>query len=294
MAENQYSIKDLENFTQIKSHTIRIWEQRYKLLQPSRTEGNRRFYSDTDLKKILNINTLYNHGIKISKIAQMSEEEIVHQCKAIIFNKSEKDGMINEMIQHIIKFDRYSIDKILIEQLSEQDLEALYLQKILPMLQKMGELWQVNTINVIHEHFFSYLFREQLVSAINKLQSPQKDAPRALLFLPDHEEHEFGLLMYYYFLKKRGYSCIYLGQKVPFKEIINAYKTINPTLVITTFTTKIKLEDFQNILDGLVQIAKSANVLISGAQVTKMEIKIPSTIKHIEGIQLLDDLLKEL
>lgn len=291
MSENQYSIKDLEHFTQIKSHTIRIWEQRYKLLQPSRTEGNHRYYSESELKKILNVNLLYTNGVKISKIAQMSEAEIVEQCRALILHKSTKDGMINEMIQYIIHFDRSGVERLLDEALRQSDMGELYVTQILPMLQKMGELWQVSTINIIHEHFFSYKLREKLITIISQLPDPQADAPSALLFLHDQEEHEFSLLMYYYFLKKKGFSCIYLGQKVPFQEVLNVYERIQPVHVVSTFTTKISAEELQRILDGLVQIANHAKVMISGAQLLKMEIVVPTSIQHIRGVDELEEIL---
>ena len=284
MSENQYSIKDLEHFTQIKSHTIRIWEQRYNLLQPSRTEGNRRFYSENELKKILNVNLLYTNGHKISKIAKMSDQEIMDACKNLILAKSATHGLINELIQSVVQFDRSGIDNWLSNALIGAEMGELYVEQILPMLEKMGELWQVSTINIIHEHFFSYILREKLITIIAQLPSPVTDAPRALLFLHDHEEHEFSLLMYYYFLKKKGYSCVYLGQKVPFQEVLNVYERINPMHVITTFTTKISLEEFQIIQDGLIQISQHSSVMVSGAQLSKLELVLPPSIQHIHGI----------
>ena len=71
-----YSIKELEKLSGIKAHTIRIWEKRYQLLSPERTDTNIRFYSDDDLKKILNVSLLNGHGFKISKIAQFDDDQI--------------------------------------------------------------------------------------------------------------------------------------------------------------------------------------------------------------------------
>jgi len=292
MTENQYSIKDLEHFTQIKSHTIRIWEQRYNLLQPSRTDGNRRFYTDKELKKILNINLLYTNGFKISKIAEMSEDEMLEHCKNLILTKNNPAGFISEMIQKIIEFDRISINQLLEEELRDKKTEDVYLSSILPLLEKMGELWQVNTINVIHEHFFSYILREKLLAIINALPEPHIAAPKALLFLHANEEHEFSLLMYYYILKSKGYSCIYLGQKVPFHEVVAIVDRMSPKYVISTFTAKISEEEFENLCEGFLQISHHSTVLISGAQLHKFEKPLPAYIQHVDQLKKLEAVIQ--
>ena len=162
MASLRYSIKDLENFTQIKAHTIRIWEQRYGLLEPKRTDTNIRYYSEDDLKKILNINLLYNSGYKISKIALLSEEEIIEEAKSfILVTETDKQSEIDAITMLILDFNGSAIKKALGVELAKTKLDNMYEDIVIPLLNKIGQLWQVNSINIIHERYFSNIFREK-------------------------------------------------------------------------------------------------------------------------------------
>lgn len=214
MSDLRYSIKDLENFTKIKAHTIRIWEQRYGLLTPKRTETNIRYYSENDLKKILNINLLYNSGYKISKIAMLSEHEIIDNAKSIILSSNnENQSEIDKLTLLILDFKGHKIKSYIEDLLKESTLDEVYESVFLPLLQKIGELWQVNSISVIHEHYFSTIFRQQLISEINEIKTPIDPLKTAVLFLHDNEEHEFGILMYCYLLRKMATTVIILDRK---------------------------------------------------------------------------------
>lgn len=293
MANLRYSIKDLENFTQIKAHTIRIWEQRYGLLTPKRTDTNIRFYSEDDLKKILNINLLYNSGYKISKIAQLSEEEIIEEAKSfILVTETDKQSEIDAITMLILDFKGTAIKQALETELVKTKLDDLYTDLVLPLLNKIGQLWQVNSINIIHEHYFSNIFREFLISKIEELKTKPDPLKSALLFLHDHEEHEFGILIYYYLLKLNGYECHYFGQKVPVKEIDAAFKQIKPQIVVSTFTAKISEKNFQKIETKLVEMSKTSLVIVSGSQITNTDIKLTRDLTHIKSIDQLKRLLK--
>ena len=160
MSGLRYTIKDLENFTQIKAHTIRIWEKRYGLFSPKRTETNFRFYSEDDLKKILNIKLLYEAGSKISKIAELSDSEIIEASKELIqLQVNDKQKEIDALTLSILKFKGEEIKSFLNLALSESSLEELYQSTILPLLKKLGQLLQVNSLNIVHEHYFSIIFR---------------------------------------------------------------------------------------------------------------------------------------
>jgi len=285
MPNSKYSIKDLENFTAIKSHTIRIWEQRYGLLIPKRTNTNIRFYGEAELKKILNIKLLYDHGFKISKIALLNDAEILEKATNIILsNDNENDKRINQLTLYILAYKKEKILEFLKNELKTNDLVELYLNLIMPLLQKLGELWQVNSITILQEHFFSYLFREFVLHEIQKV-TVEMTTKNAMLFLHEQEEHEFGLLMYYYLLKKRGYNCFYFGQKVPMRELETARKSINPEIVVSTFTVKIKETKLQKIMNHLQQIGENSMVLISGSMLASMENEIPKNIHYLHSIQ---------
>ncbi|MFT5778616.1 MAG: DNA-binding transcriptional MerR regulator, partial [Crocinitomicaceae bacterium] len=264
MANLRYSIKDLENFTQIKAHTIRIWEQRYGLLIPKRTDTNIRYYSEDDLKKILNVNLLYTSGYKISKIAQLSEEEIIEESKSLILvTEVDKQSEIDALTMLILDFKGSEIKEVLDLELATNKLEDVYEKMVLPLLKKIGQLWQVNSINIIHEHYFSTIFREFLIANIESIKTKRDPLKRALLFLHDNEEHEFAILIYYYLLRQNGYDCHYFGQNVPVKEINSAFTQINPQLVVSTFTAKISEKNFKKIETVLLEMSKKSQVIVS-------------------------------
>lgn len=290
MSGIQYSIKDLEHFTQIKAHTIRIWEQRYGLLKPSRTETNIRYYSENDLKKILNINLLYNSGYKISKIAQLSEVEITEKAKSLILNSTtEYQSDIDKLILLILDFNGSKIEKFIADSCEKTSLLEVYKNLFLTLFQKIGELWQVDTINIIHEHYFSNIFRQFIISEIHKLKVKPLKSKKALLFLHDSEEHEFGILIYHYILKSYGYECHYLGQKSPINEVLTAVNQINPNLVITTFTTKISEKYLIKVTGLLDEIATGRKVIVSGNQLNNMTTNFNKSILKIDSIdQLLE------
>ncbi|MDG1427662.1 MAG: MerR family transcriptional regulator [Crocinitomicaceae bacterium] len=286
MTEIRYSIKDLENFTQIKAHTIRIWESRYGLLTPSRTDTNIRYYGEEDLKKILNINLLYTSGLKISKIAALTESEIISNSKALILEEdTDKQSEIDMLTVMILAFDGDAIKYYLDERLEKEELEDLYTTVVIPLLEKIGQLWQVNSIDIIHEHYFSNIFREFIINKTEGLKSPSRFEKTSILFLHDEEEHEFAILLYNYILKKHGYNCHNFGQNVPIKEIDTAYSQLMPDIVVTTFTALLSEKDFRVIEKELLKFIKNSEVIISGSQLDAFEFSFSKKLKHIRSIQ---------
>lgn len=293
MSKLQYSIKDLENFTQIKAHTIRIWEQRYGLLTPARTSTNIRYYNESDLKKILNINLLYNSGFKISKIAELNEDEIKEKAKSIILNsKIGYQSDIDRLILLILDFKGQKIEEFITQKCKNASLVDVYKTIFLPLFEKIGALWQVDSIRVIHEHYFSNIFKQILISEIQHLNTKIDPTKKALLFLHDTEEHEFSILLYKYILKSNGFECHYLGQKSPITEINDAINQIKPQLVITTFTTKINDKYATKIADLLNDISTNHTVIISGNQLLSFDTLLNKEVVKLDSIDQLIDWLK--
>lgn len=293
MTEVRYSIKDLENFTGIKAHTIRIWEQRYGLFVPKRTETNIRFYNEEDLKKILNINLLYTDGIKISKIAQLDYTEIREKAKYIIENRNvEEVPEINELIIAILEFDKTKVKDILNNH--PNGIFNQFSVIIIPFLAKIGELWQVNTIEVVHEHFFSNLYREFIISNINNLDSTDTNEKKALLFLHEEEQHEFSILLYYFLFKSKGYNCFYMGQNLPLSNLEFVVGKLNPDYIISTTIAQISKEQFISFIDHVKPHSKTAKVVIGGYQTSIYKECIPSSLKVINSEKAFNTLSKSL
>ena len=284
----QYSIKDLENFTKIKAHTLRIWESRYALLQPQRTETNIRFYSDKDLKKILNINLLYQNGLKISKIAKLSEKEIFQQAAEILL-QSDVEGRdeINSFIENILELDELSIQESLKRINQKIGMERLYSEILIPLLEKVGTLWQVDAITVSHEHFMSNILREFLISQITAIESNRITKGKAVLFLPEHEKHELSLLFYYYLLKKKNYECFYLGQSVPMKDLRSFINETQPDFIVTSLIAEMTSDDFKALFTDLIQLIEAGKIYAGGYQLVKHKLDVPENVIVVQSI---DDL----
>lgn len=285
MKEVRYSIKDLENFTKIKAHTIRIWEQRYKLLAPKRTETNIRYYDESDLKKILNINLLYKNGLKISKIAALTDKEIINKSREILESEeasSFKD--IELLIKYIIDFNKTDIDALLRDKLATLQMQGLYEEIIIPLLRRIGELWQVNTLSVAHEHFLSSVIREFILSETHKLDDNVEGLKKAVFFLHEDEQHEFSLLLLHYILKQRGVICYYFGANLPLDELEALKAKIDPDYFVTCFVKQLSANDFKHLLNRIKNIASGSTVIISGAQAELFQSEMAGNIHFISGI----------
>ena len=233
----QYSIKELEQLSGIKAHTIRIWEKRHRIIEPSRTATNIRYYSDKDLKKIINVSLLNTYGIKISKIADMSLEDMNKKVLEISELQNDKGVHIDQMVVAMLDMEEELFEKILNNLILRFGFEQTVTEIIYPFLEKIGILWQTQSITPAHEHFISNLIRQKIIVAIDGLPIPPKTAKKIVIFLPEGEMHELGLLFYHFLIRKAGYRTYYLGQNVPHEDLVSVYKVHQPEYMITTITS---------------------------------------------------------
>src|SRR6187551_402450 len=266
----RYSIKELEQLSGIKAHTIRIWEKRYKLIDPSRTTTNIRFYSDDDLKKIINVSLLNNSGIKISKIADMSLDAMSKKVIEISEVNSETSVYIDQMVISMIDMEEEMFEKILSNLILRFGFEKAIIDVVYPFLEKIGILWQTHNITPAHEHFISNLIRQKIIVAIDGLPIPPKTSKKILLFLPEGEMHELGLLFYHFLIRKSGYRTYYLGQNVPHEDLISVYKVHQPDFMLTSITSTLTVP-IERYLERLANDFGQTKILASGYQVQKFE-----------------------
>ncbi len=215
--KNTFTIKDLENLTGIKAHTIRIWEKRYNVLEPMRTDTNIRYYDLQALQKLLNITLLHDYGYKISKISKMPSEEIPQLVQEIISTKSAKNHAISSFKLAMMNFDQKLFLDTYNSLLSEKSFREVFFEVFIPLMEEIGFLWQAETISPAHEHFISYLIKLKLLVNTEKIQSnkPTKEDKLFVLYLPMNEVHELGLMYLNYEIIFSGYKTIYLGESVP-------------------------------------------------------------------------------
>ncbi|MCB0459366.1 MAG: MerR family transcriptional regulator [Flavobacteriaceae bacterium] len=241
-----FSIKDLENFSGIKAHTIRIWEKRYGLLEPCRTEYNIRYYDDKNFIKLLNITLLNNNGLKISKIAELSDNDIILNVKEFATLKLVEEFAINSFKISMMKFDVVLFNDTFNKLISRKSLREIFVDIFIPLLEHIGFLWQTGSIKPIHEHFISNLIAQKIHSNIDINQSSiSNDADKIfVLYLPLGEIHELGLLYIYYEITLRNYRTIYLGQNISLEHIAQLNELYSNIYFITYFTVQPEDIDF--------------------------------------------------
>lgn len=275
---SNYSIKDLEQLSGIKAHTLRIWEQRYNLLKPKRTDTNIRYYDDIDLKLILNVAMLNTHGIKISKIAAMSSNDISQEIIRLTDQSMDHNDQIQALTICMIEMDEDRFEKVLSTNILKLGFEETVLDVIYPFLSKIGILWQTGAINPAQEHFISNLIRQKLIVAIDG-QMGKSQGKTFMLFLPEGELHELSLLFSSYLIKKHGHKVIYLGQSTPQIDLISVYKIQQPDYLLTIITSSPSGDKVQDYLNMLGKEFRNSEIFISGLQALDQSLSIPSNLR---------------
>ncbi len=263
-----YSINQLEQLTGIKAHTIRIWEQRYQLLKPERTDSNIRMYNDEELRKLLNTSLLINNGHKISKIANYSEKKISEIINEMISSQKSSDIfselIINQLISSGLVFNEINFEKGFSSAILKLGLKDTYIKILYPLFVKMGMMWTSLEISPGQEHFITNLIRQKLFSAIDKLPIPSGSKKKWLLFLPEEENHESGLLFANFILKQANQSIVYLGPNVPFESLKTAIQFNKPTHLLFFIVKRQQTEMLQKFITGVRKDFKNVTIVISG------------------------------
>lgn len=288
-----YSIKDLEQLSGIKAHTLRIWEQRYSLLNPKRTDTNIRYYDDDDLKLILNVALLNDNGYKISKIASMQMPEIREEVRKLTERSLTHDDQIHALTISMIEMDEERFDRVLEGNIEKLGFEQTMLNIIYPFMSKIGVLWQTGAINPAQEHFISNLVRQKLIVAIDR-QSFQQGGKKFLLYLPEGELHEISLLFANYLIKSKGHRVIYLGQSTPNDDLLAVYRIHEPDFLVTVITTSPASEYVQDYINALADRFSKSKIIVSGYQVIGQDIKLPVNVLQMNYIRDIKQFLEQI
>jgi MerR family transcriptional regulator, light-induced transcriptional regulator len=273
-----FTIKDLENLTGVKAHTIRIWEQRYGFLKPQRTDTNIRFYNNHELKTILNIALLNKYGYKISHIDKMSEIEVREKILTLGNAQAHQERIINELIQDMIDMNLDCFEDTLDNYIGSRGIEKAINQIIFPFLERIGVLWLTDHINPAQEHLVSNIIRQKLIVGTENINTHLHINKCVLLFLPEGEYHELGLLYIQYLLKSRGISTLYLGANLPLEDVEYVVQLKKPDYLYTHLTSVSSGFSFDRFLTSLTKKFENTPVIISGRLALAYEKKIPQKI----------------
>ncbi len=282
---NSYSIKDLEQLSGIKAHTLRIWEQRYSIISPNRTDTNIRTYDDQDLKLVLNISLLKDHGYKISEISKLSVEDMAHEVLKISAKPLNYPDQIQALTLSMIDLDEGRFDEIIKANILQFGFENTMMNIIYPFLSRIGILWVTGSIGSAQEHFITNLIRQKLIAAIDALGNKSASTGKTfVLFLPEGEFHEISLLFANYIVRARSNKVIYLGQNLPFDELVFIYKTRRPDYIFTALTSVPANHEVQPFVDRMARTFPDSQLLLTGYQVIGQDIDMPKNAVIINQI----------
>ncbi len=273
---NAFTIKDLENLSGIKAHTIRVWEQRYSFLKPMRTQTNIRYYNNQELKSLLNISLLLKYGYKISRIDKMDELEVKEKVTQLSQAQAHQERMVNELIQFMIDLDMDRFEIVLDNYIMAKGIDKAITQIIFPFLDRIGILWLTNHINPTQEHLVTNIIRQKLIVGIESAVTHLTSDQTIILFLPEGEHHELGLLYMYYLLKNRGVKVLYLGADVPVKDIEYLCAIKRPDQLYTHLTCIAGNFNLEKFLQQIHQQIPGITLTISGRLAENQIRKIPS------------------
>ncbi len=261
-----YSIRELEKLSGIKAHTIRIWEKRYNLIEPHRTQTNIRYYTDIDLKKILNVAVLNRQGIKISNIARLNDDELKEEIIRVSNSTQSNENIVDSLIISMIELDDYKLNGIIDKLISKIGLKDTVIGVLYPFLHKIGILWQAGDVNPVQEHFVSHLIRQKIIGAIDRLPNTfNPEAKRFILLLPEGEWHEIALLLAHYLLRESEHEVIYLGQSVPYSDVLATGATKEFDYIFVSNTTSPSELDFVTFLKDLGGAFPEKKILFSSS-----------------------------
>lgn len=283
---NRFSIKDIENLTGIKAHTIRIWEQRYGIIQPKRTATNIRYYDSEDLKLALRISLLNSYGYKISNIHKMTNEEM----SSLISKISDKDirlqVLVNELLDATLHLGIDKFENLLNDFVKKQGIEQAVEKLIFLFLEKIGLMWMTDRLNPAQEHLVSNIIYRKIALAIEQLAEKEaSDGPTVLLFLPEGEIHDLGLLYVYYLLRKYKKDPIYLGPNTPLKEVQYVYEIKKPEFLYIHLTSIVEEFDANKYLQKVSEEFTNCTVFVSGSMLHSRKYSQPSNMRFLYNLK---------
>jgi DNA-binding transcriptional MerR regulator len=294
----KYSIADLENITGIKAHTIRIWEKRYNLITPFRTETNIRYYDNDQMKKLVNVASLIQSGMKISKVSKLSNDELLDEINKRLSDKAQTEASAYEtyagqLIKAGLEFDETSFNKVFANALLRYGMQSCYEKILIPLMNRVGMFWCTNHMNPAQEHFVSNLVKQKLHAVTDSLPPATTSHKPSLLFLPQNEDHEIGLLMSKYILRNAGRNVIYLGQRVPFDNLKSTVKQTKPGQLLFFLVQMHPVEQLQDYLDKVSDEFRDLKIFVSGFPYILSKLSIPNNITWIKSPTDFDKMLDD-
>lgn len=285
-----FSIKDLENICGIKAHTIRIWEKRYQLLVPERTDTNIRTYNMESLRKLLNVTFLVSCGYKISRISKLSEEEVNQYVNSIVSDQTTVDRSINSLKLAMLNFNTALFVETFDQLRSKFEFSKVFYEVVLPFLNELGMLWQSNTIDSTHEHFVTSIIKQKLWVEIDNLQKEKisNQEKTFVLYLPSGEINDLSLLFINTLVLEKGYKTIFLGPNVSLDFLKNLAELQDNLVFVSYFTLTPHSENVNEYISTFkneICVPNNHQLWVMGRQLNDVIVPISSLVKVIYSFQ---------
>lgn len=285
-----YSIKDLESISGVKAHTLRIWEKRYGIIQPHRTDTNIRYYRDADLQKVLNISLLNKKGYKISKIATMSTDQVRQKVGEYTEVGQVFEDQLDSMMLSTFELDESKFNIVLDHEISSKGFEETMNDVVYPLLDKLSMMWIAGSIKSVHENFVSNIIKRKTIVEIDRLSRTEPNNNiRCLIYLPENESHELSLLFLHYILVKNKAKVINLGSGTPLIDVLEGRSIFKAEYIFTIFNDSFAETPLQPYIDELSKNTKDAKILISGFQTASQNLSLPENVHILNSIQSVKD-----
>lgn len=285
----KYSISDLERLTGVKSHTIRMWEQRYKILTPQRTKTNIRMYDNEQLRRLLNIVTLINRGWKVSEVSKLSPDRLESELDQLLLQdgkaKDQYETFVNALVGAGLDYDEQRFDKTFSTCCLRFGEQTVIQEVVYPVLGRIGLMWMKSQINPAQEHFVSNLVKQKLYTAIDGLVVSGEQRKKYLLYLPEWEQHEIGLLYAHYLLRKEGFRTTYLGSNVPFEHLVQAYSKVRPDVLCVFFVAQYPVASIQEHVNHLSNTFFHSDIVVSGNNHIIDQLRLPRQFYHARNVE---------
>lgn len=290
-----YSIKDLESISGVKAHTLRIWEKRYGIIQPLRTDTNIRYYKDSDLQKVLNISLLNKKGYKISKIATMSTDQVRQKVGEYTEVGQVFEDQLDTMMLSTFELDESKLNIVLDHEISSRGFEETMNEVVYPLLDKLSMMWIAGSVKSVHENFVSNIIKRKTVVEIDRLSRGElNNHIRCLIYLPENESHELSLLFLHYILVKNAAKVINLGPGTPLIDVLEGKSIFKAEYIFTIFNDSFEETPLQPYIDELSKNATDAKILISGFQTASQNLVLPTNVSVLNSIQSVKDFISSI
>lgn len=290
-----YSISDLEKLSGIKAHTLRIWESRYGIITPSRTKTNIRYYTDQDLKKILNIALLNKKGHKISKIVQLTDEQINEEVVGVKDISDDFELQMQSLHTAMVELDEDRFNHIITYYYEAFGMKKTIIEVIYPFLEKMSLMWLADGINQVQENFITVLIRQKLIVAIDAMKySPTKQSKTFFLYLPEGETQELSMLLLQFLIKSCQHKVYYLGTNVNINDLKETYDLIKPDYIYTMISETFVKQPIQRYIDLIGAVFRDCTILLSGYLLVHQDISLKENMKVLDSLSSAVEYLNDL